>query len=93
MNKKGAVYFRRRISEANQTACESGWGNFQENLYLLCETSLETDPDSNRTGKRPDVVVIDSIQTMYNEESGIGAGERFAGAGIYECVYADWQKV
>lgn len=42
-------------------------GEFKDNLKLLCETNLET----IRTiieGKRPEVVIIDSIQTMYSEE-------------------------
>ena len=42
-------------------------GEFKEELYLLCETNLEV--IRNVIEKRkPDVVVIDSIQTMYNEE-------------------------
>lgn len=42
-------------------------GEFKEELYLLCETNLEI----IRTiieKRKPDFVVIDSIQTMYNEE-------------------------
>lgn len=42
-------------------------GEFQEELYLLCETNLAV--IQNVIEKRkPDFVVIDSIQTMYNEE-------------------------
>ena len=42
-------------------------GEFKEDLYLLCETNL--DVIKNIIEKRkPDFVVIDSIQTMYNEE-------------------------
>lgn len=41
-------------------------GNFNEHLKLLCETSLGTIEETIRRSK-PDVVVIDSIQTMYNE--------------------------
>lgn len=42
-------------------------GDFQDNLKLLCETNLVTIREviENRT---PDLVVIDSIQTMYSEE-------------------------
>ncbi len=36
-------------------------------LHLLCETNLELIKDAIQKGK-PDIVVIDSIQTMYNEE-------------------------
>ena len=42
-------------------------GEFKEELYLLCETNLEV--IRNVIEKRkPDMVVIDSIQTMYSEE-------------------------
>ena len=41
-------------------------GEFNEHLKLLCETSLSAIEDSIRNAG-PDVVVIDSIQTMYNE--------------------------
>lgn len=42
-------------------------GEFSETLYLLCETNLDR---IRKTIERysPDMVVIDSIQTMYNEE-------------------------
>ena len=42
-------------------------GEFTENLYLLCETSLDVIRGIIEQQK-PDMVVIDSIQTMYNEE-------------------------
>ena len=42
-------------------------GEFTEDLWLLCETNLEI--VKNVIEKRkPDVVIIDSIQTMYSEE-------------------------
>lgn len=41
-------------------------GKFTENLYLLCETNLELIRSAIERAK-PDMVVIDSIQTMYNE--------------------------
>lgn len=41
-------------------------GEFNEHLKLLCETSLGTIGETIRRMK-PDVVVIDSIQTMYQE--------------------------
>ena len=48
-------------------------GTFSDNLKLLCETNLE------RIGQvierqKPGVVIIDSIQTMYNEEVGSAPG-------------------
>lgn len=42
-------------------------GEFKEELLLLCETNLETVRQVIERQK-PDMVVIDSIQTMYNEE-------------------------
>lgn len=48
-------------------------GEFSENLYLLCETSLNLSQTAIEREK-PDVVVIDSIQTMYNEEIGSAPG-------------------
>ena len=48
-------------------------GEFSENLYLLCETSLNLIQTAIEREK-PDVVVIDSIQTMYNEELGSAPG-------------------
>ncbi len=42
-------------------------GDFGDNLLLLCETNLDSITESIEREK-PDVVVIDSIQTMYSEE-------------------------
>ncbi len=41
-------------------------GEFGDSLSLLCETNLDTIQDVIRKEK-PEVVIIDSIQTMYNE--------------------------
>ena len=41
-------------------------GQFGKSMSLLCETNLDMISDVIRTNK-PDVVIIDSIQTMYNE--------------------------
>ena len=42
-------------------------GEFTEDLWLLCETNLEI--VKNVIEKRkPDVVIVDSVQTMYSEE-------------------------
>lgn len=42
-------------------------GDFTEKLLLLCETNLET-IKSVIEKQRPEVVIIDSIQTMYSED-------------------------
>uniref|UniRef100_UPI0040563AAA DNA repair protein RadA n=1 Tax=Acetatifactor sp. TaxID=1872090 RepID=UPI0040563AAA len=41
-------------------------GNFHESMLLLCETALDTIEEVIRQQK-PEVVIIDSIQTMYND--------------------------
>ena len=41
-------------------------GSFSENMLLLCETSLDAVTEVIRRNK-PGIVIIDSIQTMYNE--------------------------
>lgn len=41
-------------------------GSFTSNMLLLCETSLDTISEVIRQ-KKPEMVVIDSIQTMYND--------------------------
>lgn len=42
-------------------------GTFENELYLLCETNLNTIEELIRKEK-PDLVVVDSIQTMYRDE-------------------------
>ena len=42
-------------------------GEFKEDLFLLCETNLDI-IRAIIEKRKPDFVVIDSIQTMYNEE-------------------------
>ncbi len=42
-------------------------GQFCDNLKLLCETNLDTIRNIIES-RRPDMAIIDSIQTMYNEE-------------------------
>ncbi|MGN8800505.1 DNA repair protein RadA [Candidatus Merdisoma sp. HCP28S3_D10] len=42
-------------------------GSFSDKLRLFCETNLELIGDTIRNNK-PEVVIIDSIQTMYNED-------------------------
>lgn len=42
-------------------------GQFQKELLLLCETNL-TEIEAVIQSKKPQIVVIDSIQTMYREE-------------------------
>lgn len=48
-------------------------GEFNDQLLLLCETNLETIRQVIEK-ERPDVAVIDSIQTMYSEEVSAAPG-------------------
>jgi DNA repair protein RadA/Sms len=48
-------------------------GSFSDNMELLCETNLELISGVLQE-KKPEVVVIDSIQTMYNENVGSAPG-------------------
>ena len=48
-------------------------GTFRENMLLLCETNLDTISEVIRE-ERPRAVVIDSIQTMYNESVSAAPG-------------------
>lgn len=48
-------------------------GDFDESMYLLCETNLGVIRDVIEK-YNPEIAVIDSIQTMYNEEVGSAPG-------------------
>ncbi len=48
-------------------------GRFSENMLLLCETNLDEITEVIR-GQKPEAVVIDSIQTMYNENVSAAPG-------------------
>lgn len=48
-------------------------GGFNDSMLLLCETSLDIIEDTLKE-VRPEVVIIDSIQTMYREEIGSAPG-------------------
>ena len=48
-------------------------GKFNDNLLLLCETNLEVIEKALKD-IRPEIVIIDSIQTMYRDEIGSAPG-------------------
>lgn len=64
---KSVLYISGEESLAQIKLRANRMGDFSENLLLLCETNLDTIRNIIET-RRPEVVVIDSIQTMYNEE-------------------------
>ncbi len=48
-------------------------GIFNDNMLLLCETNLESIHTAIKA-REPEVVVVDSIQTIYNDEVGSAPG-------------------
>ncbi len=48
-------------------------GKFKDSLQLFCETNLDIIKEVIQS-KKPEFVIIDSIQTMYNEEVGSAPG-------------------
>lgn len=48
-------------------------GSFNDNLLLLCETNLSLIEDTIRS-RKPLIVIIDSIQTMYSEDVSAAPG-------------------
>ena len=48
-------------------------GGFKQNVFLLCETDINAAAEAVREAK-PDMVVVDSVQTMYSEEITSAAG-------------------
>lgn len=72
-NKKKVLYISGEESLKQIKLRANRMGDFSETLYLLCETNL----DLIRTvieREKPETVIIDSIQTMYNEAVGSAPG-------------------
>lgn len=64
---KKVLYISGEESQAQIKLRANRMGDFSENLYLLCETNLEIISGVIEK-ERPEMVVIDSIQTMYSDE-------------------------
>ena len=64
---KSILYISGEESLAQIKLRANRMGEFKENLKLLCETNLETIKNIIES-RRPELVIIDSIQTMYSEE-------------------------
>lgn len=71
--KKSVLYISGEESLAQIKLRANRMGDFKENLKLLCETNLDTVRSVIET-RHPELVIIDSIQTMYNEEVGSAPG-------------------
>ena len=67
-------------------------GTFNDKLKLLCETNLENIREIIERTK-PDVAVVDSIQTMFHEVYFVCTGKCFSGEGIYQCTDADCKRI
>ena len=70
---KKVLYISGEESQAQIKLRANRMGEFSSNLYLLCETNLEI-IRSVIEKERPQLVVIDSIQTMYSEEVSSATG-------------------
>lgn len=64
---KNILYISGEESLAQIKLRANRMGEFADNLKLLCETNLETIRTIIET-QHPEIVIIDSIQTMYSEE-------------------------
>ena len=64
---KKILYISGEESQAQIRLRANRMGKFSPNLLLLCETNLETIRGVIEK-ERPELVIIDSIQTMYSEE-------------------------
>ena len=65
--KKSVLYISGEESLKQIKLRANRMGEFKEDMYLLCETNLEV-IRSVIEKRKPSIVVIDSIQTMYSEE-------------------------
>lgn len=66
-NKKEVLYISGEESLKQIKLRANRMGEFKEDIYLLCETNLDVIRGVIEK-RKPDVVVIDSIQTMYSED-------------------------
>ena len=66
-NKKEVLYISGEESLKQIKLRANRMGNFKDDMYLLCETNLDIIKNVIEK-RRPEIVIIDSIQTMYNEE-------------------------
>ena len=66
-NKKEVLYISGEESLKQIKLRANRMGDFKDNMYLLCETNLDV-IKSVIEKRRPEIAIIDSIQTMYNEE-------------------------
>lgn len=73
MDGKTVLYISGEESQQQIKLRADRLGNFQKDLLLFCETNL-TVIENTIQREKPEVVIIDSIQTMYREEVNSAAG-------------------
>ena len=66
-NKKEVLYISGEESLKQIKLRANRMGDFKDDMYLLCETNLDIIKNVIEK-RRPEIVIIDSVQTMYNEE-------------------------
>ncbi len=67
-------------------------GAQSSHLKVFCETSVSVISEVIESTK-PDVVIIDSIQTMYSDNADSAPGSPYSGKGINSCSYEDCKAV
>ena len=65
--KKKFLYISGEESQTQIKLRANRMGSFTDHMLLLCETNLDTIRTAIER-QNPELVIIDSIQTMYNEE-------------------------
>ncbi len=66
-NKKEVLYISGEESLKQIKLRANRMGDFKDDMYLLCETNLDIIKNVIEK-RRPEIVIIDSVQTMYDEE-------------------------
>ena len=75
-------------SRRDRPSCgRTGWAISSPNLYVLCETDLEL-MQASIDELKPDLLIVDSIQTVYLPQLESAPGSVCAGTRMYKSLYA-----
>ena len=85
------LYFRRGVSAPDEAARRRAWGVLRGDLRFLSETNLDVMTEVLKKYK-PEVVIIDSIQTMFRDDVGSAPGSVGQVRGYHECTDAAGQR-
>ena len=83
-----AARSRRRRSRCAPSASAARPGD----IDVLAETELETVLEARRRARRPALVVVDSVQTLYSDALHVGAGQREPGARGDRAASCAWPR-